>query len=267
MIDHPSRKSAVVRRLPGLVAALATALTLGACAQGGVGADPFNLAGSEDIRPLQDFSDPVTAVDYYSKLYASDPTNKTIAMNYAQSLSDSGHSSRALAVYRTAASHHSKDRDFAAAYGRAALSAGKLALADKLLAHADNPGDPDWRVVSARGTALAKQGKYEQAQPYFERALQLAPGNSTVLSNLAMARAANGDLKSAENLLRKATLMPNARPQVRQNLNLVLQLQGRNAESAATGSSAPLQLRRAVEPAQSQDAFRQANAAKASTTQ
>ena len=266
MIDHPSRKSATARKIPGLSAALAVAVLLGACAQGG-DADPFNLTGNDQVRQPQDFSDPVQAVDYYGKLYAANPKDKQIALHYARSLSDTGYDKRALAVYRAAASQHGKDPAFASAYGRAALSAGNFALAGKLLAQADNPGDPDWRVASARGTALAKQGKYTEAQPHFERALKLAPGNATVLSNLAMARAANGDLRAAENLLRKATLMPNAKPQVHQNLNLVLQLQGRKSQPSSSTAGAQPQLRKAVEPSRASGSVRQANATQANKAQ
>ena len=79
--------------------------------------------------------------------------------------------------------------EIASEYGRLALEAGQVQLASKLLALADDHSSPDWRIVSGRGAALAKQGKYKQAIPLFERAHTLAPSNSTVLNNLAMAHA------------------------------------------------------------------------------
>ena len=67
--------------------------------------------------------------------------------------------------------------------------------------------------------------------PYFERALKLAPSNPSVLSNLALANAANGDLNSAESLLRTAIASPMAKPRVRKNLALILKLKGRESDA------------------------------------
>jgi Flp pilus assembly protein TadD len=69
----------------------------------------------------------------------------------------------------------------------------------------------------------------------FERAHKLAPSNPTVLTNLAMAHAGNGNLKKAESLLRQASGNPMAKGKINKNLALVLRLQGRNAEAEQVG--------------------------------
>src|SRR5262249_55136027 len=56
--------------------------------------------------------------------------------------------------------------------------------------------------------------------------LQLAPNNPATLSNLGMYYAAHGRTAEAEPLLRKAAAMPGASAQVRQNLALILGLEG-----------------------------------------
>ena len=96
---------------------------------------------------------------------------------------------------------------------------------------ADDPANPDWRVISARGTALAKQGKYAQTIPYYDRALSLAHDQPSILSNLALATAMSGDPARAEVLLRRAEAADGASPKIRQNLALVLGLQGKYDES------------------------------------
>src|SRR5690606_16301375 len=132
----------------------------------------------------------------------------------------------ALSVLQQASLYHGNDRELASEYGRLALEFGQVGLAEKLLAIADDPLRPDWRVISAKGTVLAKRGDYKGAIPYYERALQLAPDQSSVLNNLAMALAADGQPDRAERLLRRALEDRSADPKVRQNLVVVLGLQG-----------------------------------------
>jgi len=113
---------------------------------------------------------------------------------------------------------------------------------------ADDRTSPDWRIVSGRGAALAKLGKYKEAVPVFERAHKLAPSNPTVLNNLAMAHAGSGNLSRAESLLRQASLNPMARDKVSKNLALVLKLQGRKAEADAVTAGTSLTMRKSVSP-------------------
>jgi Flp pilus assembly protein TadD len=103
-------------------------------------------------------------------------------------------------------------------------------------AAADDPGNPDWRLISARGTALAKQGKYSEAIPFYERALSLSHDQPSVLSNLALATAMGGDPERAEMLLRRAEAADSASPKIRQNLALVLGLQGKYNEGKLLAS-------------------------------
>ena len=128
------------------------------------------------------------------------------------------------------------DRELAGEYGRLALDLDQVGAANQLLAVADDPTKPDWRVISARGTVMAKQGKYSDAIPFYERALTLSQNNPTVLNNLAMAYAMMGDAKKAEEILRQAVTTEGAAPKVRENLALVLGLQGRYDESRSVAA-------------------------------
>ena len=87
------------------------------------------------------------------------------------------------------------------------------------------------RIVSARGTVLAKQNQYSKAIPLFERALQLAPEQPSVMSNLALAYAMEGNVEKAEPLLRRAAALGGDDARVNQNLALVLGLQGKYDEA------------------------------------
>lgn len=158
------------------------------------------------------------------------------ASNYARNLKAMGQKRRAISVLQQAAIFHGHNRELAGDYGRLALEFGQLSVAKRLLAAADNPTKPDWKVISARGTVLAKEGKYGEAIPFFERALSLAHNHPSLVNNLALAHAMSGEAERAEGMLRQASIANPASPKIRQNLALVLSLQGRYDEAKQIAS-------------------------------
>ena len=145
-----------------------------------------------DPRELQ------KATDYWGKAYAQSPRDLQAALNYARNLKAMGEKRRALGVLQQACLYHGESRELAGEYGRLALDLDQVKVAKQLLAMADDPGKPDWRIISARGAALAKEGNYNEAIPLFERALALSQNQPSVLSNLALAYAMNGEPGKAE---------------------------------------------------------------------
>ena len=89
----------------------------------------------------------------------------------------------------------------------------------------------DWRSLSLLGVAYEQTARADEAEAAWRQALDIAPGNPAVLSNLAMHYAAKGDSAQAESLLRQAAASPAATIQVRQNLALILGLEGKLAEA------------------------------------
>ncbi len=248
-----SHRHSAARRLRqgGTIAALTASLMLGACGQslqsdGTKGLlslnSPENMAARATRRPAPKQAqatqaapggigeDLLKATDYWGKAYAKSPRELEPALNYARNLKAMGEKSRAMAVLQQAALYHGQSRELASEYGRLALDLDQVNVAKQLLAIADDPGNPDWRVVSARGAALAKEGNYNEAIPFFERALTLAHDQPSVLSNLALAHAMNGEPGKAESLLRQAATTDSS-PRIRQNLALVLGLQGKYDEA------------------------------------
>ena len=171
------------------------------------------------------------ATEYWGKAYAQSPRDLQAALNYARNLKAMGEKRRALGVLQQAGLYHSESRELAGEYGRLALDLDQVKVAKQLLAMADDPSKPDWRIVSARGAALAKEGNYNEAIPFFERALALSQNQPSVLSNLALAYAMNGEPGKAESMLRQAAATDNSSPRIRQNLALVLGLQGKYDEA------------------------------------
>lgn len=222
----------------GYVTTITLALVLSGCAQSSdllpnLGVAPLETADAAEDAGAGSQSDLQKATKYWGKEYAKKPAELQPALNYARNLKAMGEKRKAMAVLQQASLLHSDSKDLASEYGRLALEMGQVGLAAQALAIADDPTAPDWRVVSARGTVLAKQGKYSDAVPLYERALTLSDNNPTVLNNLAMSYAMMGDAKKAEGLLRQASASGKATPKVTENLALVLSLQGRYDESKA----------------------------------
>ena len=170
------------------------------------------------------------ATEYWGKEYSKNPRNLDAALGYAKNLKAMGRKGQALAVLQQASMYHSSDRKLTSEYGRLALEMDQIAVAKQLLEAADDPANPDWKVISARGTVLAKQGQYREAIPFYEKALTLSHDQPSIMNNLALAYTMNGEASKAEELLRKAASSDGASPKVRQNLALVLGLQGKYDE-------------------------------------
>jgi Flp pilus assembly protein TadD len=222
------------------IAALAACLTLGACGQLPKPSAADMLALSDKSRqandPGQMRSELEKATEYWGKEYAQSPRDLQKGLNYARNLKAMGEKQRSLAVMQQLSLFHGQSRELASEYGRLALDLDQVSVASRLLAVADDPTQPDWRVISARGTALAKQGKYADAIPFYERALTLAHDQPSILSNLALAQAMNGEPERAEAMLRQAASTDRNSLRIRQNLALVLGLQGKYDEAKLLAS-------------------------------
>ncbi|MBX9589904.1 MAG: tetratricopeptide repeat protein [Hyphomonadaceae bacterium] len=214
------------------VAAAFACLAAGACAQSGPGAldlaAPIDSAqpAAKDTR-----TDLAKATGATGKDFAKEPRNPEKAVAYARNLKAMGEKRQALAVLQQAASFNAGHRGLNSEYGRLALELDQVSVAQRLLEAADDPANPDWRVISARGTVLAKQGSYREAIPLYERALALAPDQASILNNLALAHAMEGQAGQAEALLKRAASSGSKDARVNQNLALVLGLQGKYDEA------------------------------------
>jgi Flp pilus assembly protein TadD len=118
-----------------------------------------------------------------------------------------------------------------AAYGKALAGAGQFDPALDAIRRAQTPEYPDWKLFSAEGAILDQLGKAQEARAAYRKALDIKPNDPSVLSNLGMSYVLEGDLKTAETYLRSAAGQPGADSRVRQNLALVVGLQGRFEEA------------------------------------
>lgn len=224
----------------GLTATISVGLLASACSglgglgkSAGLAAVTTQSTAAPSANPRSELE---RAIQYWGKQHAQNPRDLKAALAYAKNLKANGQKAEALSVVQTASLYHGNNRELAGEYGRLALEAGQVGLAQKLLAVADDPMQPDWRIISARGTALAKQGKYAEAVPFYERALKLEPERPSLLSNLALAYAAQGEAAKAEPYLRRAAAQKESEAKVHHNLALVLGLQGKYEEARAVAA-------------------------------
>jgi Flp pilus assembly protein TadD len=233
MTSHWLRTIAAFKPAGMVFAALASGTLLSACAgsplmladaEGGV-AIAGDMAHGRAQQAGRGDSEP------RGKAYAKDMRNPEVALGYARQLRAMGEKQQALLVLQQAAALHPGHRGILSEMGRLALDLEQVELAQKLLAAADDPANADWRTISARGTVLAKQGKYREAIPLYERALALAPKEASILNNLALALTMEGNAERAETLLKQAVAQGDHAARVNQNLALVLSLQGKYEEA------------------------------------
>ncbi len=239
-----------IRRAAALASTLALTLTLGACASGDVpalqlGADKpkaSDIATSSTAGPST--AELEKATTYWGDQHAKNPRDAKAALAFARNLKALGRKPEALSVLQASYMLHSDNREFLSEYGRLALDQDQVGTAGELLARADDPARPDWRIVSARGTVLAKQGDFKQAIGFFERARSLAPRQASVLNNLAMAYAMDGQADRGEALLREAQGMGSDDPRLQKNMALLRELQKGTASPAlaADADAAPVTL-------------------------
>jgi Flp pilus assembly protein TadD len=175
--------------------------------------------------------DPRRAVDVTAERYRADPKNVEAALAYGQALRASGQRSQAAAMLEQASIAHPGDKILLAAYGRALVDNGNFQSALDVLGRAHSPENPDWRILSVQGTALDQLGRHDEARRYYLGALKIAPDEPMVLSNLGLSYMLSKNLPKAEEALRQAYSSGKADARVRQNLALVIGLQGRFAEA------------------------------------
>src|SRR5436309_10081167 len=163
--------------------------------------------------------------------FRANPRDADNAVRYAQALRATGQRTQAAAVLETAALHNPEDKVLLGAYGRALADAGNLKQALDVLERAHSPDQPDWRILSVQGAVMDQMGRHADAQRYYASALRIVPDEPSVLSNLGLSYALSKDLKRAEETLRRASSKGSIDKRVRQNLALVVGLQGRFQEA------------------------------------
>ena len=224
-----------MRQPPCLARLLTTAAVTAILATGLAGcktAGMSDITGSLGARAEATAdADPARAVEVYGERYRANPKDVDAALRYGQALRANGQRAQAVSVFEQATLTNPGNRPLLAGYGRALADAGSFQRAFDVLTTAHSPANPDWRILSAQGAVLDQMGKHDEARRYYGSALKIRPEEPSVLSNLGLSYMLSKDLQQAEATLRRAQGRGNVDPRVRQNLGLVVGLQGRFGEA------------------------------------
>jgi Flp pilus assembly protein TadD len=210
--------------------ALAALLGLSACNKTSLGDITGSIGASSATLPTDETALRQFAEEW-GRRYDRNPKDRTTAITYAKALHALDQNAQAVAVMQGLAIQYPEDMKVLGAYGKALADAGRLKQAAEVLQKAHTPERPDWSVLSTQGSIADQLGDHEGARGYYEAALKIRPNDASVLSNLGLSYALARNLPQAEETLRLAASQPAADMRVRQNLALVLALQGKFSEA------------------------------------
>ena len=213
---------------------MVSALALGACQgkQAKLDSDPLETGSTSAPSSKLDVGS-FTRTDALSKKWAANQGDEKIGLDYAANLAKIGQIDQQIDVLKAVAASHPTDGALQSRIGKQVLTAGRAGEAIEILGRASKSPGADWKTFSALGSAYDQQGNHSLARESYKHALELKPNELTVLNNMAMSNALEGKLPEAEKILRAAALQPGVdlQPRVRQNLALVVGLQGRFEEA------------------------------------
>ena len=177
--------------------------------------------------------DMITQASFWGDQYELNPTDREAAYEFSRALRAIGSAQRSGEVAAQALALHPNDRELSIVLAKAAMDQGRPDAASTVLFQAISVTDKnDADLYSLFGVSLDQMGEHDQARDQYLKALALEPENAKVMSNLALSYAMEGNAERAEEILRDAIeLGDNPDPRVRQNLAMVLGIQGKFDES------------------------------------
>jgi Flp pilus assembly protein TadD len=222
-------KFARVRLIAGASLLVISTLALGGC-------QTFSRADSMITGSTEPASLKATAEA--AKRWEAKPGNVKLGLHYVGLLKGIGRTDKALTVLGEMVSRDPNNSNLLTIYGKELAEAGRGEQASDILHRLVAGGTADWKIYSALGSAYDQQGQFKEAREAYQTALKAKPGEISVLNNLGMSYALEGNLAEAEKILRQAMTEPQGarEPRLRQNLALVVGLQGRFEEAKEIAS-------------------------------
>ncbi len=220
--------SACVRpiTLAGLIA-----VSVAGCQTSGNSVKPL-LGGSEEAAPNVGNAT-VQETTAWGKKWEANKGDPTLTLEYVARLRSINSEKRALQVLAEASKANPNSTAIKGEYGKQLAKTGQFEQASVVLQRAAAAPDATWKINSTQGMVFDQLGRHGDAQNAYQVALKKSPNEVAVLNNLGLSQMQSGDLASAEETLRRAYEMPagKANPRVRQNLALVVGMQGRYEEA------------------------------------
>lgn len=248
-----SRAKFLVRTVSvAAIASLAACASTPAAVEKTPEADAYKLAIAAASRPasaeeiaIAQRSDPLTRANFWAEEYRKDAANLDVIVSFMKALRGIGSHDRVEQIASTTLPIHPASHEIFLELGRSLMAQEKPLDAAQIFARsADLAPETEAAPLAALGVALDQIEEHAKAQAAYKYALERQPTRASTLSNYGLSLALTGDLEGAEAQLRKAVALPGSDVRVRQNLALILGLQGRYDEMSAVDPDAP---RRTIE--------------------
>ena len=222
-------------RMPALLATVALIALSGTPA---LAADPTAATAAQSrapssaaVRATYDRMDALSRSVFWASEQQADPTDAVAGVKLAQALRELGRYDQAAEAAQATLTIQPNNLDALLELGRAHIARGQAFYGVAPLEQARDLAPRDWRAYSLLGVAYEQVRRTDDARAAWNQALALSPDNPDVLTNAATAALTHGDAPGAETLLRRAVAQPTASAKVRQNLAMVLGLQGKMGEA------------------------------------
>ena len=221
------------------LAVAASSLVLGACATSAPTENDLVDLASEEQKVAVERADPLTRARFWAGEYEKEPENIETAKYFAKALRDIESHERVIQIASDTLILYPADYDMLMLLGRSYLSLGKAEPAAQAFGRAIQVDSTRAAAFAALGLSYDKAGQHQYAQRAYTRALAIEPNRTSTLTNYGLSQALSGNIDGAESALRRAASNSDADSRVRQNLALVLGLQGKFDEMTTVDSAAP----------------------------
>ena len=192
---------------------------------------PAPVRATPQERAAADRLDPLSRSVFWSREFDKDPADATAGVELANALRLLGRYEEAANTAARVLVLHPDNQAARLESARAFIEMNQGFYALDPLKKAQAAAPRDWTVYMLEGVAHEQNQQPDEARAAYLQALALSPNNPAVLSDLALWYAKRSDTGQAEQLLRTAVAQPSANAKERQNLALVLGMEGRFAEA------------------------------------
>ena len=175
--------------------------------------------------------DPLAQAAFWGAEFEVDAGDAEAGAGLAKALRALGRADEAVIVATKGLIAHPEDANLLLELARAHIARGQGFYAIEPARKVATQSPKDWRPLTLLGVAYEQAERDDEAEAAHRQAIGAGPNEAVPLANYAMHLAARGDLAGAEVQLRRAVTLPSATVQIRQNLALVVGLQGRLPEA------------------------------------
>lgn len=210
---------------------------------------------SREMRDNIETQEVFAQAAFWSREYELNPGDLESAIKLSSAVRKLGNPQRAIEIAQTTRALYPRDPYLTAEFAAGLVAAERAQEAIRPLDEALRTAPGYARLWSLKGAALDQQENYDLARKHYAKALQITPHDPNIMANVGLSYALSGDPVTAEGWLRRAVSVPGASQSVRQNLALILQLQGKDEEAKRyAGHSKTQNLRAAPQPSYAQQA-------------